>query len=150
MGVLHIASFITVYEAFLEMEPHADFFRRLFSGRALMVGSSTEIAPMRGFALSRKLSAGGLYPTYLPYDSNRGWHGEWFYIRNLAEAPFLAFTGETSEKQESWSWGCARKERKKVDVIKEELRKLVRHGFDGVQVFHTLYRHRVVPLVERT
>ena len=68
-----------------------------------MVGSSTEIAPMRGFALSRKLSAGGLYPTYLPYDSNRGWHGEWFYIRNLAEALFPAFTRGRPEKQDSWS-----------------------------------------------
>ena len=26
MGVLHIASFITVYEAFLRMEPHVNFF----------------------------------------------------------------------------------------------------------------------------
>jgi len=31
MGVLHITGFIIVYEAFLEMEPHADFFRWLFS-----------------------------------------------------------------------------------------------------------------------
>ena len=28
---------------FLKMEPHADFFRRLFSGRALTVGNPTEI-----------------------------------------------------------------------------------------------------------
>ena len=32
MGVLHIASFVTVCEAFLGIEPLADFFRRLFSG----------------------------------------------------------------------------------------------------------------------
>ena len=51
MGVLHIASFVTVYEAFLEMEPHADFFRRLFSGRALTVGNPAKIAPVGGFAL---------------------------------------------------------------------------------------------------
>ena len=25
----------------------------------------------------------------------------------------------------------------------------MRHGLDGVRVFHTLYRHRVAPLVER-
>ena len=31
MGVLHIAGFVTVCEAFLGMEPHADFFRWLFS-----------------------------------------------------------------------------------------------------------------------
>ena len=36
-----------------------------------------------------------------------------------------------------------------MEVIEEELRKLVRHGLDGVRVFHTLYRRRVAPLVER-
>ena len=66
------------------------------------------------------------------------------------EAPFPAFTGERLEKQESWSWGCAHKERKKVEVIEEELWKLVRRGLDGVRVFHTLYRSRVALLAERT
>ena len=50
-GVLHITGFITVCEAFLRMEPHVDFFRRLFSGRTLTTGSSAETAPMGGFAL---------------------------------------------------------------------------------------------------
>ena len=30
--VLHITGFVTVCEAFLEMEPHTDFFQRMFSG----------------------------------------------------------------------------------------------------------------------
>ena len=37
-----------------------------------------------------------------------------------------------------------------MGVIEEELQKLVKHGLDGVWVFHTLYRRRVTPLVERT
>jgi len=49
--VLHIAGFITVYEAFLGMEPHVDFFRWLFSGRTLSVGNPPEAAPVGGFAL---------------------------------------------------------------------------------------------------
>ena len=74
--MLHIAGFVTVYEAFLRMGPHADFFRRLFSRRTLTAGNSAEIAPVGGFALQRKPSVGGSYPAYTPYDSNRGWHGE--------------------------------------------------------------------------
>ena len=53
-------------------------------------------------------------------------------------------------KQKSWSWGCAHTERHKVEVIKEELQKLVRGGLDRAWVFHTLYRRRVAPLAERT
>ena len=36
IGVLHIAGFITVYEAFLRMEPHVDLFRWIFSRQALL------------------------------------------------------------------------------------------------------------------
>ena len=61
--------------------------------------------PVGGFALQKKPSASGSYPAYTPYDSNRGWHGEWFYTRNPVEAPFLPFTGRRPKRQESWSWG---------------------------------------------
>ena len=66
------------------------------------------------------------------------------------EASFLAFTDGRPEKQDSWSWGCAKKENHKVGVIEEELQKLVKCGLNGVRVFHTLYHHWVTPLVERT
>ena len=101
--VLHIAGFITVCEAFLGMEPHADFFQRLFSGRTLSVGNPPEAAPVGGFALQRKPRLGGSYPVYIPGDSNRGRHGEWFYIRNSVEAPFPAFTCGRLERRDSWS-----------------------------------------------
>ena len=51
MRVLHIAGFVTIYEAFLRMEPHMDFFRWLFSRRALMVMNSSKVVPVGGFAL---------------------------------------------------------------------------------------------------
>ena len=87
------------------MEPHADFFRRMFSRRALSEGKPHMIAPVGGFALQKKPSAGGSYPVYIPYDSKWGWHGEWFYIRNPMEALFPAFTGRRPERLDSWSWG---------------------------------------------
>ena len=36
------------------------------------------------------------------------------------------------------------------EIIEEELQKLVRHGLDGVRVFHTLYHSQMAPLVERS
>ena len=100
-GVLHIAGFVIVYEAFLGMEPHVDFFRRIFSGQALSEGTSPRTTPVGGFALYKKPSLLGAYPAYTPYDSNRGWHGEWFHIRNPVEAPFPPFTGRRPKRRES-------------------------------------------------
>ena len=96
--VMYIAGFGTVCEAFLGMEPHVDFFQRMFSGRTLSVGNPPEATPVVGFALQKKPSAGGSYIVYIPCDSNRWWHGEWFYIRNPTEAPFPPFTGRRPER----------------------------------------------------
>ena len=83
--------------------------------------SSAKITPVGGFTLQRKPQVGGSYPTYSPCDSNWGWHGEWFYIRNPTGAPFPAFTSGRPVKQKSWSWGYAHTERHKVEAIEEEL-----------------------------
>ena len=50
--VLHIVGFVTVYEAFVRMEPHVDSFRRVFSGRALSERKTLGTASVGGFALA--------------------------------------------------------------------------------------------------
>ena len=60
------------------------------------------------------------------------------------------FTGGRPEKRDNWSWGPTCREKKKVEIIEEELQKLVRHGLDGVRVFHSLYHRWVAPLAQRT
>ena len=87
------------------MEPHVNLFWRIFTGRALSEGKPPRTAPVGGFALQKKSRPSGSYPAYSPYDSNRGWHGEWFYIRNPAEVSFPSFTRRRPERQESWLWG---------------------------------------------
>ena len=49
--VLYVASFITIYDAFVGMEPHVDSFRRIFSGRVLSEGKTLRTALVGGFAL---------------------------------------------------------------------------------------------------
>ena len=83
------------------MQPHMDFFRWIFSGRVLLEGKLARTASVGGFALQKKPSSSGSYPAYTPYDSNRGWHGEWFYIRNPMEVPFPPFTERRPERRES-------------------------------------------------
>ena len=65
------------------------------------------IVSVGGFTLQKKPSTVGSYPMYIPYNSNRGWHREWFYIRKPAEAPFSPFTDGRLEKLESWLWDPA-------------------------------------------
>ena len=108
-GMLHITVFVTVCEAFLGIDPHVDLFREVFVGRPVTLRreagasrSKATIAPVGGFGLQRKPGKAS-YPRYTPMDNNRGWHDEWFYIRNPSdrEQAFPVFTRNAPEKQDS-------------------------------------------------
>ena len=103
---------------------------------------------MGGFALQKKSSPSGSNPAYFPCDSNWGWHGEWFYIKNQVEALLSPFTKRRLEGWKSWSWGPSSRQNK-LEVIEAELQNLVQHNLDGLWVFHTFLRCRVAPLAER-
>lgn len=105
------------------------------------------MAPIGGFALLRRSKVA--YPPYTPNDSNRGWHGGWFYIWNLVEAPFPKFTKGRLTKKDSWTWGPASKQVKRLGIVEEELTKLVQEDLNGLRVFDTFIRRRIAPLGER-
>ena len=48
--------------------------------------------------------------------SNKGWHSQWFYLKNNAIAPLLEFTGcLIEETPEQWrKWGIPEKDKKKI------------------------------------
>ena len=103
-GMLHIAGFVTVCEAFLRIDPHVDLFREMFVGRPVTLRrdagasrSEASIVPVGGFGLQRKPGKAS-YPRYTPVDNNRGWHDEWFYIRDPScrEEALPAFTRNAS------------------------------------------------------
>ena len=50
--------------------------------------------------------------------SNKGWHSQWFYIKNDAAAPLPTFTGRyILEALESWGWGVKAKEKKNLNGL---------------------------------
>lgn len=103
------------------MEPHVDFFAKFFAGHpwSEKKGKAGLLAPISGFALQRKPKV--VYPLYSPSDSNRGWHGDWFYIWNLVEAPLLKFTGGRLTRLESWAWGPTWKHESHMEVLEPAL-----------------------------
>ena len=78
-------------------------------------------------------------------DNNRGWHDEWFYIRNPSsrEQVFPVFIRNAPEKQDSWTWGAAQRRKNHVEMIDEVLKGLVARGLDGARVFATIFLRKV-------
>ena len=70
---------------------------------------------------------------------------EWFYIWNPSdrEEAFPAFTKNTPEKRDSWTWGASRRQKNHVEMIEEVLKGLVARGLDGARIFATIFLRKV-------
>ncbi|RLM64323.1 orf3 [Panicum miliaceum] len=131
-GLLHIAGFITLCEGFLGIDLHANLFRAFFYGRALSVKGDPELAPVGGFGLQKRARRSGDYPAYTPANSNRGWHEEWFYIRNPVGNPFPSFTGARPMRKDSWTWGRPAAEKERVEILEKTLwKRVAEDGLNG-------------------
>ncbi|RLM69727.1 orf3 [Panicum miliaceum] len=139
-GVLHIAGFDNLCEAFLGIEPH------ILSAK----GETSSATPVGGFGLQRRPRHDDVYPEYTPAKSNKGWHGDWFYIRNPPEASFPEFHGGRPMRDLSWTWGTQTPEKTLVAAIKDVIwERVVEAGLNGVTLFFTMRERLVMPLAER-
>ena len=106
------------------------------------------IAEYGGVNFQLRSRKGGEY-IHLPLaTSNKGWHHEWFMIRNF-EPPLPAFTGAAPAPSDAWKWGPAVDERKKLEVVLVQVAALVREGLTGEAVLRTFYARRIQPLRSR-
>ena len=82
--------------------------------------------------------------------SNKGWHSQWFYLKNDAVAPLPEFTGRLIEEApESWrKWGIPEKDKKIRDHI-AAMHILKENGLKGSDVSGAYHARRVVPLMTR-
>ncbi|RLN34933.1 orf3 [Panicum miliaceum] len=142
-AVLHIAGFVTLCEAFLGIELHVGLFQGFFYGKTSPAnGEMSSATPVGGFGLQRRPRYDDIYPEYTPAESNKGWHGDWFYIRNPPEAPFPEFHGGRP--------GMLTTEKTLVAALKEVIRESVVDAWNnGATVFFTMCERRMTPLSER-
>ena len=56
------------------------------------------------------------YPSMRLSTSNKGWHSQWFYLKNDITTPLPEFTGHLIEEApEQWrKWGVPEKDKKKI------------------------------------
>ncbi|RLN28108.1 hypothetical protein C2845_PM05G19450 [Panicum miliaceum] len=148
--VLHIAGFITLCEAFLRIEPHVGLFRSFFYGKISPAkGETSSAAPVGGCGLQRRPRHDDVYPEYTPAESNKGWHGDWFYIRNPPEAPFPEFHGGRSVLDLSWTWGTQTPEKTLMEAIEDIIQgRVVEAGLNGATLVYTMHERHVMPLAE--
>jgi hypothetical protein len=92
-GVLHIAAFMTPYEAYLGIDPELDLWKFFFHVRHLQ-DPEAELT-IFGATVIHVKAGHGVHPylkIYLP-GSMKGWWKKWVYLKNGTSAPLPLFIG---------------------------------------------------------
>jgi hypothetical protein len=105
LGVLHIAAFVTLCEAYLGIDPDPDLWKYFFHvchsqdlEAELMISGSTVIHVKLGLGVDPYLE---IPMSWLM----KGWQKKWFYLKNNDSAPLLAFTDGHPVPLTSWGEG---------------------------------------------
>ena len=82
--------------------------------------------------------------------SNKGWHAQWFYLKNHPTVPLLDFTRPLIEEASlTWLWGPPDKEKKRMHDILEAAASLKSHDLHGAGVIGAYHARRVELLMAR-
>ena len=78
--------------------------------------------------------------------SNKGWHSQWFYVRDDVSATLPRYTGRLIvDAPESWSWGVQSKDKKHLSDLFSALQALKDRGIKGTGIIGTYHARRVAP-----
>ena len=94
-GIQHIATFVALCKGFLGISPHFDLWRYIFTVNLVKrrVGKQELHVPVGCASIHLRNNRAGAYPLMRLSTSNKGWHSQWFYVKNDAAAPLPVFTG---------------------------------------------------------
>jgi hypothetical protein len=85
--------------------------------------------------------------------SNKGWHSQWFYLKNdavpsLPEHALPEYIGRVIEVvPESWGWGVPKKDAKRIIDHLATIKILREAGMKGSGVIEAYHARRVAPLM---
>ena len=83
--------------------------------------------------------------------SNKGWHSQWFYLKNDTAAPLSEFNGRLIEEApEPWrKWRVSETDKKKIQDHITAIHILKENGPKGSRVIRAYHARRVAPLMMR-
>ena len=133
-GVQHMAAFVALCESFLGIDPHFDLWRYIFtvSLSKRRIGGKEVNVPMGCASVHLRHTRSRGYPFMRLATSNKGWHSQWFYVRNDLSAALPRYTGRLIEEAlESWTWGVQLKDKKHLTDLLSALQALKERGIKG-------------------
>ena len=103
-----MAAFVALCEGFLEIDPHFDLWRHFFtvSLSKRQVGGKEVNVPMGCASIHLRHTRSRDYLLMRLSTSNKGWHSQWFYVRDDVSAPCRCTPGASSKRLRSRGSGA--------------------------------------------
>jgi hypothetical protein len=127
-GILHIAAFVTLCEAYMGIEPHFNLWNYFFCAW-LQQGSGAEAATLGSVDIF--IISGHRVDPYLrlpmpgPPDE---WQKVWFFLRNDVYTLLPMFTGSHLVPQPNWWYSVAKKDLHRLQPLCEVVQRLLPGG----------------------
>jgi hypothetical protein len=105
--ILHMAAFVTLHEALNGIEPHFNLWSCFF-GAQLRLGSDMGAVALGSVDLlvNSRPEIDPYFSILLP-DPLIGWQKAWFFLRNVADAPFPSFMDGCPIPHPNWEYVVA-------------------------------------------
>ena len=90
------------------------------------------------------------YPLMHLSTSNKGWHSQWFYVKDDLSATLPRYSGHLiDEAPESWLWGCPTPMKKHLADLLVAIHTLKVRGMKGSGIIGAYHARRVAPPMAR-
>ncbi|KAL6629620.1 hypothetical protein ACP70R_029385 [Stipagrostis hirtigluma subsp. patula] len=149
-GIQQMAIFIAICEGYLGINPSVNIWANFFDAELLK--RKGDLQPVAAGCAGIRLRSGRRndYIDSWLTESNQGWHGDWFYLKNSVPAGFPEFNFQLfEERPDSWWWGCAVKDAKKLRDHFAAFKTLRDSGVSAATVLAAYHARGVAPLMAR-
>jgi hypothetical protein len=145
-GVLHIAVFVTLCEAYLGVDPDLDLCKYFF--RVRWPQDPKAELMISGCAVIHVKSRHGVDPYIeIPMPrSMKGWQKRWFFLKNDDSASVPTFFEGHPIPLTSWGEGAIGKDLSRIQTLRENLQQLRWEGLTEIHPLQTSFNHRIQPL----
>jgi hypothetical protein len=118
-GILHIATFVTLCEAYMGIEPHFDLWNYFFRAR-LWQGLDTEAVVLGSLDLFVPFGS-RVNPHFhlLMSDPLVRWRKVWFFLRNDVHPPLPVVIGSRPIPQPKWGYGVAQRDIRRLQPLRD-------------------------------
>lgn len=154
--IQHISAFVALCDGYLGIEPNFSlwkyFFTVSFDQRIERKGSQTRqfLARMGCAVIYLRSNQVKEYMPMKTTSSNKGWHQQWFYVKNRVDAPLPEYTGRIIEDALAvWAYGPIEKEKTWIQGLLEAIALLKSRGLTGAGVVGVYHARRVAPMMLR-